>query len=244
MTHSAITHQPARIRVELQTSLRMGRFPVALDGLLWHALFLKTGCPDAALEKLAGLVSSEQGVFRASAMAFGIYNGSKHLIATHNTTVGTMRSDSDLQPEQFHPTGRRRTYPKLQIEGGPYRNRLNRYQTYYAPEVCWDAIADAETVCDLLNFFVQGIGLEANRGFGAVSRFRWEPMDTDSSWKDANQTLTRVLPEPLARQILDKPINERDRTLAQTTPPYRNTAMEPCVAPPRIRQFKLTPPAH
>src|SRR5690554_7431432 len=117
-----MTHQHFRVRAPLYTSVRLGRFPVSLDGLLWHCLFLQTGDPDAALSRLPDILSVREGVFRASSLRFGVYPTSL-LIATQTPTTGTMRPDTDLLPEQFHPTGAKGKYTRLVVDGGPYKNR-------------------------------------------------------------------------------------------------------------------------
>lgn len=235
-----MTHQPIRIRTQLHTSVKLGRFPVSLDGLLWHTLFLRAGNQEQAKVGLKALLAEDQGIFRASSMGFGVYPNERPLIATQTPTIGVMRPDTDLLPEQFHPTGKKGKYTKLLVEGGPYKNRLNKHKTYHAPEVYWDAVGDGDAICDLLNFYVISIGLEANRGFGSVGRFRWEVMEHDLSWQVDGATLARVLPEYIANNILDCDIDDRLRVMAQTTPPYRMNALTPCVMPPVIRRAPLT----
>ncbi|KXS55436.1 MAG: hypothetical protein AWU57_215 [Marinobacter sp. T13-3] len=238
-----MTHQPIRIRAPLRSSLRLGRIPVHLDALLWHALFLKTGDPDAASERLPTLLAQDQGVYRASAMAFGIYPNQAPVIATQTATVGTMRKDTDLLPELMHPNGRKGKYSKLQVEGGPYKNRLTKYPTHHAPEVVWDAVGDGDAICHLLNFYVLAVGLEANRGFGAVGTFQWDAMNEDHSWRTAEGDLARVLPESIAAEVTGTTPDATRKLLSTLTPPYqRDNMTEPSVAPVRVRRIELTTP--
>ncbi len=231
--------QSFRIRVPLNTSLRLGRLPVSLDGLLWHCLFLKTGDPDRAREALSALLSQDQGVYRASALRFGVYPGGKTLIATQTPMVGVMR-EHDLLKEQFHPTGRKGAYTRLVVNGGPFKNRLNKYETYHAPELTWDAVGnDPDQVCRLLNFYVQAVGFEANRGFGSVGSFRWESLPEDTSWLDEEGQAARVLPVPLWEQVSGEPSDTVQTIMAQTTPPYWGESDTLCVAPPRVRRIQL-----
>lgn len=234
MTHSCI-----RIRTPLRTSVRLGRFPVSLDGLLWHALFLRTGDPDKARDQLGDLLSVDQGVFRASFMGFGTYKNERPLIATQTPTLGIMRPGTDLRSDQFHPTGLKGFYKNLQVLGGPMKNRLEHHRTYHAPEVYWDAVGDPEAICQLLNFYVLAVGLEANRGFGSVGTFQWEALAEDSSWLAEPGLLARVLPERLAKPLLQEDFRQSKPVMAQATPPYRSGATEACLMPPRIRRTTL-----
>lgn len=224
--------------------MRIGQFPVNLDGLLWHALFMKTGDPDKAIAHLKQILEQESGVFRASSMGFLThYENRGALIATRVSRTGTMRSDTDLLPNQFHPTGRNGNYTKLQVEGGPYKNRLTKHDTYHAPGIYWDAVGDGDTICTLLNFYVFAIGLDANQGFGSVGPFSWEEMQTDSSWQADSHTVARVLPVYIAKEFLGEEDIPLDRlVMAQVYPPYRRGKNELCVAPPRVRRLKVQTP--
>jgi len=233
-----MTHQSVRIRAKLQSSVRLGVVPVHLDALLWHALHLKHGDPQLAIEALPDILSQHEGVYQASCMAFGTYPDTL-VIATQTATLGVMRSDSDLLANFIHPTRKNGQYSKLQVDGGPYKNRLTKHQTHYAPEVVWDAVGDPEAICALLNFYVLAVGLEANRGFGAVRHFTWEAKTCDESWIDGNGNLTRVLPERMAGELLQITPNATQRLTSDTTPPYRNLEPEPCIAPVRVRRILL-----
>ena len=229
--------QAIRIRAPLQCGMRVGRFPVALDGLLWHSLFLKTGSEARALRGLCEYLSKTESVFRASALLFGV-SRSQRLIATQWATVGAMRPGVDLSPDQFHPTGRKGKYTKVQVEGGPYKNRLTTHDTYHAPEVLWYAHGDGEGICKLLNFYVQGVGLDAQRGCGSVGRFSWESMEEDFSLVDAQGAPARIIPVSLYDSLIGRATG-RLTIQAQTEPPYRNNPTVECVAPERIRRVIL-----
>lgn len=238
MTHP--THRPVRIRAKLQSSVRLGTVPVHLDALIWHALFLKHGDPETAAHELPTVLAQHEGIYQASCMGFGIYPNAENLIATQTATLGVMRQDSDLLAEFIHPTRKDGGYRKLMVEGGPYKNRLTKYKTHYAPEVVWDARGAPDAICDLLNFYVLAVGLEANRGFGAVNHFTWEPKTSDESWADANGNLTRVLPTRIAHTLLQEPADATRHLISATQPPYRNLNTEPCIAPVRVRRIPLT----
>lgn len=242
-----MNHEPIRIRALLRTSIYPGRHPVNLDALLWHACSLKTGHAkavhaEAALEKLNTLIDQANGVFRTSSMAFGVYTSKQTLIATQTTTVGIMRPDTDLQKHWMHPTGRKGKYSKLQVEGGPYKNRLNTAQTYFAPEVFWDAVGNGPAICELLNFYVLAIGRDANRGFGSVGFFTWEPRSQDTSWVTQDRQLARILPETVANDVLpDDMTRNTPKAEAEARPPYRQQRLVPCFLPIPIRREAVKP---
>jgi hypothetical protein len=209
-----------------------------LEGLLWHACFLRASEEGAATDALADLIAHENGVFKASGLAFGV-RPDHRIIATTTATVGTMRSEADLGRDKFHPTGRNGKYTKLQVEGGPYKNRLAKHDTLYAPEVVWDAVGNGDDICRLLNFFITNVGQEASRGFGSVGRFQWSPLENDFSWKAEDGQLARILPVSIYRRDFGEPLPHQ-RVAAQTRPPYRqgHPTVE-SVAPARVRRIVI-----
>lgn len=187
---------------------------------------------------LGDLLEEEGGTFKASSMAFGIYEDSR-VIATTHSTVGAMRSSSDLSSDMFKPNSRNGRYSRLQVEGGPFRNRIASHETYYAPEVLWHAVGDGDAICELLNFYVLAVGQEANRGFGSVGPFSWEVADEDRSWIDSDGRPARVLPVKLF-QDLGGDVNQYEVLMAQPYPPYRNGESIECIPPARVRRQLLS----
>jgi len=238
-----MSHTSFRIRAPLLTSIKLGQFPVALDKLLWHCLFLRHGDQARAREELDRLLSREGQVFFASTMRFGTYSGAP-LIATSTPTVGVMRAESDLSPNQFHWKKRGGKWTKILLDGGPYKNRLSKSQTYFAPELTWDAVGDGRKVASLLNYFVTGVGLDANRGFGAVKGFDLEETDQDTSLFDEEGGVARVMPVSMYEKRTSKSPHPDDLVHGCLMPPYRgqdSTIEEMCVAPERVRRVRLTP---
>jgi hypothetical protein len=209
--------------------------------LLWHCLFLQSGDADTAAAKLSDVLGSKDGVFQASTLRFGTYANAP-LIATQTPIVGSLSQHTDLLKEQFHPNGRAGKYSRLVLNGGPFKDRLEKHNTYHAPEVTWDGIGNPTLAADLLNFFVHSVGLEANRGFGSVGRFTWETLETDTSWIDEDGKPARVLPETAWSTIAPEGGAEPVRAPAQCIPPYRNEKNLPCVIPERIRRIRLKQP--
>ena len=235
-----MTHTPIRIRAELHTSVRLGKIPVHLDALLWHALFLKTGCPESASDQLPSLLAESEGVYRASSLGFGTYPNERPVIATQMVTLGVMRQDTDMIPELMHPTGRKEKYSKIQIEGGPYKNRLTKYPTHHAPEIFWDAIGDGVAIGKLLNFYVLAVGLEANRGFGSVGEFQIEELKHDHSWVTETGELARVLPYRIIENLKSVQVDTTQRIVGRAKPPYHHqNNLETCVTPARVRKQPL-----
>jgi hypothetical protein len=235
--------EPARIRAPLLTPIRLGQIPVGLDKLLWHSLFLRMGEEQGALKQLDSLLDRQGQLFRASTLRFGTYPDNT-LIATTTTTLGVMIPEKDLDPTLFHWKKWGGKYTKIVINGGPYKNRLTKNATHYAPEVTWDVVGDAKRICQLLNFYVTAVGRDANRGLGAVGRFSSEPLHQDTSWFDETGQLARVLPASIVEEKTK--IRPPQTSLIQgcLTPPYRgpdSTVSEPCVAPARVRKIRLTP---
>jgi len=235
--------EPARIRAPLLTPIRLGQIPVGLDKLLWHSLFLKTGDEQSAVRQLDSLLDREGQIFRASTLRFGTYRNNP-LIATTTATVGVMMPEKDLDPAMFHWKKRAGHYQKLVLDGGPYKNRLAKNDTHFAPEVTWDVVGDAKRICQLLNFYVTAVGRDANRGLGAVGRFSSEPLDHDTSWFDETGKPARVLPATIVEERTTIRTPQSSLIQGCLMPPYRgpeSTVTEPCVAPARVRKIRLTP---
>lgn len=238
-----MNHKSFRIRAQLLTPVRLGQFPVALDKLLWHCLFLRYGDEARARDELDSLLHREGRVFFASTLRFGTYNGSP-LVATKSATVGAMRAEADLDPSQFHWKKRGDKWAKIQLEGGPYKNRLAKFETYFAPELVWDAVGNGERVSSLLNYFVTGIGLDANRGFGAVKGFSAVSLEQDYSLFDEEGQVARVIPASMYEKQTKKKADPADLIRGCLVPPFRGlqaTEEELCIAPERVRRVRLTP---
>lgn len=231
-----------RVRAKLKTPMKIGQYPVSLDGLLWHCLFLKTGCESSASKKLAEIIDSKSGVFKASALRFGIYP-SKPVIARTESITGSMRQETDLAPDQFYMNKRGGKYPRITQEGGPYKARLEHHKMHHAPEVTWDAVGDPIEACKLLNFYVHAVGVNSNRGMGSVGTFWFEKIDSDTSWVDEENQLARVLPIKLFEECGgDKKVLFMEVNSAQKAPPHRKIKAEQCAIPARVRRIRLQEP--
>lgn len=170
-----------KIKADLRSPVVVGNRTPNLAGLLHHCCFLHTGDEAAATKMLEGLIESTDGVYHASDMLFGVDLNSP-LIATNLSTVGVM-NENDLTSEHIKPTDRKGVgYNKVQLEGGPYKARLDHNKSYMAKSAVFYCKGDMKKILSLLEHYVFNIGMYANMGFGNLAEWTTETLIEDFSF--------------------------------------------------------------
>lgn len=228
------TFQAFRLTMLLQTPVVLTDFPPTLDALVYEALSQRF--PDASTDELLNEMKSylqfneEYGVFHGSSMRFG-------LTMQHGLTTATyVRTDrhtpEKLSSDMFAPNGSRGKYVRLQLAGGPTKNRLREMPAYSAPYAIFDGFGDPVAIKALLEFFVMGIGYDAqNSQQGAFNDVHITPLEEDSSLI-LSDTANRPLPASSGISGLPG--------ISPLLPPYYSPAKEHVVAPQRVRSEMIS----
>lgn len=212
--------KPFELQLELLSPVILPTYPVHLDGLLWWAL--TSHLPEDEIPAaLDSLLAQEDGVYKASAMAF-LATPAQTLTAATVSYVDCHRWEQD---NLLNGTGKK----SFQLKGGPFMRRLREWQAHSAPAVHFAAVGDAEAIVTLLRHTIMGVGRNYRHGAGRIGRIAWQPLNEDQSWFDAGGSLQRTLPAHLGDQALALP--------AACRPPYHQTEHQPCVVPGRVRRL-------
>lgn len=242
---------PFRLTIELNTPMQVGKYSPRLDGLLWHTLFSHLGCPVRAVHSLSDFLqitgSSGNEYFKASGMYFATVKpqpGQKvidSLVGHKTAKPGVMRPGIDLSPNNFKPTGKRgNSYTKVQVLGGPYKNRLDSKLTYYASHVVFDGVGKGEEIADLIRFYIPAIGVNANNGAGTIGDIYHSQLPVDTSLVDASGLPARPIPIEDFSALSDAPISRTGEAIL--VPPFRDQKSVNCVLPERIRKTVISKP--
>lgn len=243
MVNKALPHKPFRLVMQLISPVVVTDFAPSLDGVLYSVL--EAHLPNSTtrerhsyLDQL--LTKHEAGMYHAGAMRLGVsaayQNGqdrSRGVTIAHYVRADSM-ARSKLKSEYYAPFGRRAAtpYPKLQVAGGPYKNRLTVREAYAAPFIVFDGLGDGPRIRDLFEHYLMGVGYDAdNANAGAIGEITLVELNTDQSLILPDGSANRCLPVALARAcgVSGKQTDNR------LCPPYYQGERVPVVAPDRIR---------
>lgn len=245
--------KPFELFVELKTPIVLGSHPTRLDGLVWHCLFLESGCPDRAKALMKKYLYFDHDIFHASSLSFAIkttqqqvklggeqsdHASKEHaLIALTRSTIGSMKTD-DLDSRHFKPFGGRKgdTYPKLMVDGGPYIARLREHKAYWSDGLVFHGRGDGKRIASLLEFYVGAVGVNANIGFGTIGSVSSTDIEEDISVVGIDSKPARPVPvnHPIAQELDQSAIEQ-----AILTPPFRHTHPAQCYMPERVRIHRI-----
>lgn len=216
--------RPFELQVELRSPVILPNYPLSLDGLLYWAL-LDHVDHDQAMRHLDDLLASESGCYKASAMAF--VRTPWQDIAAHETVYSVCEDfeDNDL----YVSNERRRT---VTTNGGPFRRRQSRWQSYSAAAVAFHAVGRPDEVANLVRWSIGGLGKNHPRGAGRIGAVSVVDCDADWSWADEQGRLARTLPTGLAGQATGG-----IKGLARYRPRYDISDKSPCVIPSVFRSI-------
>ena len=125
---------PFQIHMKLKSPLIMYRYPPSLASIVWNCLFFHLRDEVKAKAQLFSIFKSTEEVLHASNLFF-VVSPHQTLIAKSHTKVGAMLYEKDLNQVYCKPNGRKDTYTKLLVSGGPYKNRfrlLNNFEEIVA----------------------------------------------------------------------------------------------------------------
>ncbi|GAA4648604.1 hypothetical protein GCM10023116_08730 [Kistimonas scapharcae] len=217
---------PFELVFETGSPVTLRRHALHLDGLLSALCFRHTGCPEKALGMLKELLLwNEHGFYHASAMAFGV-TPEQTITAQTRHSVGRMRHgtllhESLLAPIKINRHGEN-VYRKVNINGGPERNRLNRWNACHAPYLVFHGVGDVDHIGALTAFYCSRVGVNSNAGSGTVQGVYARAIDDDLSCIDGGGGVARNLP---VSWFNDNGINipvARTRYLPVTAPYWSN----------------------
>ncbi|HDT5863354.1 TPA: hypothetical protein QHB43_003284 [Aeromonas hydrophila subsp. hydrophila] len=176
--------QSFRMVMALRTPVVLTDFPPTLDALVYEALSQRSPASsrdDLLLELRDYLAFSEQfGVFHASAMRFGVTMDCGLMTGSYVRT--DRHTDDKLSSAMFAPNGAKGRYARINLLGGPTKNRLREMPAYRAPFAFFDGHGDPWAIKGLLEFFVIGLGYDAqNSQMGAFGEIVIAPLSEDSS---------------------------------------------------------------
>ena len=232
---------PFRLKAKLRTPVILGKNPVNLAGLLYHCCLLHTCEEDKAAELLCLLLDQSHGVYHGSNMVFAVSFESP-LIATTISTSGQMRTGHDLSPDKIKPNGARGAYSKVQVEGGPYKNRIENHPSYSCKEVYFYGKGDAEKVFYLVNYYVNALGMYANLGIsGAIEYWEISDMHQDYSFFMPNfkNTDEKILVNRLPTNTQQSGVWRKQ--ICNLTPPfYKHDNEQECWISDRILKTQVS----
>lgn len=241
--------KPFELFVELKTPIVLGSHPTRLDGLVWHCLYLETGCPEKAKDLMKEYLCLGVDIYHASSLAFAVkmtkqqvrlgeesgdHASKEHaLIALTRSTIGSMRAN-DLDSRFFKPFGGRNgdTYPNLMVSGGPYLTRLREHKAYWSDGLVFHGYGEGNRIASLLEFYLGAVGVNANIGFGTIGSVSSTDIDDDLSVVGSDRKPARPVPvnHPCVGELDKGAIEE-----AILTPPFRHTHSAQCYMPDRVR---------
>ncbi|MNG45800.1 hypothetical protein D3C79_36400 [compost metagenome] len=223
---------PFRIIMRMITPMVFSDFAPTLDGVLFEALSKRY--PEQSDEQLRNTMLNhlayhqDWGVYHASSAAIGI-DDDNGLVASSYT-----RNDSllnKLSTDLFSPNKRGGKYSKVNLSGGPTKQRLVSRPAYAVPYVAFDGFGDPWSIKTLLETYVLGIGYDAqNVQCGAFSGCEIIALTEDLSLMSAAKANR---PLPTNSGALGEPAQVR------LIPPYYYGAVVSGVTPPRVRAYHI-----
>lgn len=238
---------PFEIRIELKSPILIKRW-LRLDGLLWHCLYAHHGDQRTAAERLGDYLRLDPaGFYHASTLSYGVKDRVSasgypepvinNVIGVERATIGTMRSGLDLAPDKFKPNGRGgKAYKKIQVLGGPYKNRLDSHQCLHSSHVLFHGVGDGPAIAELIDFYIPALGANANIGFGTIGSVRSLAVHHDYSCIDDRGRPTRPIPIERFRELSGANARQAEAILI---PPFRNQPSVLCAVPERVRKQKI-----
>lgn len=228
--------RPYRLTYQLVSPIILGQYPPTLDSLIYAALCSRSGDERWALQRLPDYFQFTDGVPHASALAFG-RTRSNGVVARTVPLISGLRTSSDLSSGFIKPYGRSGGYSQIRTHGGAYRHRFDSYRGYWSPYVCFDFCGKKESIHELLDFYLLGIGSHVQIGAGQVRNAVFTPLDRDLSLIDDNGAAVRPLPadtySALTGNVPEYPA--RGRLL----PPYWLSGDDLVVQPTRVRIYNF-----
>lgn len=198
-----VNFSPFRIKLRVATPVIVGQVPVHLDGLLayclhaWHPEWTSERIREELEAKY--LQRHRAGIFHASSLSFGV-TPARWLSATTQTRVGRLRSEQ-LESDWFQPNGRGGRYVNMVTAGGPTKARFQTRDAYAADWIVFDGVGDGHACAELIDFFVLGLGSEANSGgTGAIVEVICSDLDDDVSLVHEGAP-ARILPLDFANRL-------------------------------------------
>lgn len=228
---------PMQITMDLLTPIIVGEYPVVFDGLLWAMFEAHLHCSERAKVALSQSLLYTDGVAHASSMAFATRAG-ETIIARDAPMVGRM-SEDDLDADKIAPYGKKlNPYPKIQLQGGPTKNRLDLYRAMWSPQIVFYANGDVRTINKILQFYCRNIGQRAEAGYGQVCNIAVTQIEQDQSLLTPESEAARPLPVDIFRRIGGQ--GEQAIDLHCLTVPYWSTdGRISSVLPSRVRQVRI-----
>ncbi len=223
-------HEPFRMVMKIGSPVILKSHPPSLDALLYAAMSAHWGSEVNVLEKMKDLLrwDAEGGFFHASSMRFVVTNKATL------TAANAYRTDhikNKLTSEMIAPNGQSDTYSRVVVEGGPYKTRMTQRNAYCAPYVMFDGNGDREQVTALLNYYLCGVGYDAqNNAQGEVIDIESFDMGIDTSIS-LNGQANRCIPVEHAHI---KNITGQ-QGLNRIVPPYYQGDLVAVVMPDRVR---------
>lgn len=220
---------PFRLTLPLKTPVVLTDFPPTLDALVYETLSQRNPTAseeDVRQEMREYLQFNEQyGVFHASSLRFGLTMQRGLAVASHVRT--DRMTPEKLSSAMFAPNGARGKYRRLVLNGGPTKTRLRDMPAYRAPFAIFDGLGDPFAIKRLLEFFVIGVGYDAqNCQMGAFYEVHITPLEVDSSLI-LDDTANRPLPASSGVNGLPG--------ASPLLPPYYSPIKLSVVAPQRVR---------
>ena len=211
---------PFQIHMKLKSPLIMFRYPPSLASIVWNCLFFHLRDEVKAKAQLFSIFKSTEEVLHASNLFF-VVSPHQTLIAKSHTKVGAMHYEKDLNQFYCKPNGRKDTYTKLLVSGGPYKNRFRLLESFHSPRVLFYGFGDIERIVNLLNFYLLGVGAEVNSGSGQVDDIRWNSIENDYSLIGPDHLPARPIPVSVYNRMKRTESNRVNIELCNYSHPYR-----------------------
>lgn len=232
------TFRPFRVLMKLEAPLILAEFTPSLDGVLYSVL--ESRHPnlnhETLIQKLGEILKRHSsGVYHASTLIFGVEPERSLTMATN------VRADSmqlrKLDSEYYTPINEKKgTYPRLNLTGGPMKNRFTVRKAYSAPAVIFEGCGDIDAIETLFDIYLFGVGYDAdNAGAGAVSDCTFLELESDTSLVTTDNKPNRYLPASSFEGL----VTQYHALSNRVVPPYYCGSLVPVLAPDRVRIMPL-----
>ena len=197
--------KPFELIFEIGSNIILRNKCIHLDGLLSNVCYRHTCCSGKALKMLDDLLlfDNRHGMYHASSMALGV-TAEQSIVACTRHYIGSMKSGKQLRSDIISPTKTTakgyEQYRKVNVQGGPERNRLSRHQAYYSPYIIFHGVGDIAKIDRLVQFHCARIGSNAGSGAGTVDNINMREIDTDLSIVDSHGQIAKNLPVSWIRE--------------------------------------------
>ncbi|ELX1985396.1 hypothetical protein ONI83_004836 [Escherichia coli] len=169
----------------------------SLDGMLYEALSQALGTDDPLIIRTRLreilLFSKELGVFHASSLTFGI-TPEQGINAVSSIRCDRF-NDEKLSSSMFRPRSWAGKFTRIQLEGGPTKQRLTERPAYAAPYYVFDFVGDRDLVLTLLTIARVGVGYDfLSAANGEFTDVRIISLDKDTSINAGENRAARPVP--------------------------------------------------